>query len=429
MKFAALLFSLLIAVAAAAEVLTDPATRKPVRYAGRFSDKPVWLPAYRIRPGEMRGVWVATVENLDFGIHSTAASYRRDFSRIISNLKRAGFTAVFFQVRPHCDAFYASSLNPWSARLAGAEGRGIPGFDPLSYMVAETHRQGLQFHAWLNPYRVIGRTKLNKSGYLRTLAPGNFARRNPGLVLAHRSSGGGYSLFLNPGEPAVTAHIVATVTEIIRKYPVDGIHFDDYFYLYEDIGAIDADTYRRRNPGRLSLAAWRRANVTGTIRAVKQAVEQVERSSRRRIAFGVSPFGIWANRRSLPSGSLTGGKESYFTQYADTRGWVKNGLIDYIVPQLYWPFTHEVAAYAALADWWADTVRGTRVRLYIGQGFYRVGKAGWNENEIINQLRYNQTRPEIGGSIFFSYRHLFSPENATAKRSFYQLLRLWGVYR
>jgi len=404
------------------EILLD-AQGRPVRYAGRYSANRINLPPYRPSEREFRGVWVATVENIDFGPFRTVAEFKSAARTLLNQLKALGFNAVLFQVRSNCDAWYPSQFAPYSKFLAGREGVGLPGADPLAFLIAEAHARGMEFHAWLNPYRVVGRTPMGKNSYLATLAPQNFARRNPSLVLDVRNSKE-HSLLLNPGEPAVIRHIQQVVREIAARYPVDGIHFDDYFYLYQDIGNADAAAFRRYNNRGLTLPQWRRQNVTQVIRGVHEEMVRL-RQQGRRIRFGVSPFGIWANREHIAVGSLTGGKESYFVQHADTRGWVKAGYLDYIAPQLYWPFTHETAAYAALVDWWSDTVQGTNTRLYIGQGFYQMGKSGWRANEIVNQLRYNQTRREVSGTIFFSARHLLRPDNAVKRSAVERLRRLW----
>ncbi len=409
---------------AAESVLLHPETGKPVPYGGKFSSGQVKVPnVFRPKAREMRGVWVATVENIDFPAHADAASFCRDYITLVDNLKRANFNTVLFQVRPNNDAFYPSQINPWSRWLAGAEGRSL-GFDPLDFMIKEAHKRGLEFHAWLNPYRVMGATKLRKAAYLNTLDRNNFARRYPHCVLEVKRTDGLYSLLLNPGDPRVVRHIRATVREIVEKYPVDAIHFDDYFYLYSGMGNVDLSTFRQYNPRKLSLEDWRRSNVDSVIRGVKEELTLFNQRSGRRVVFGVSPFGIWANRKSMSTGSPTGGLQSFYAQYADTRGWVRKGWVDYIVPQLYWPFSHDVAAYAALADWWADTVKGTNVNLYIGHGVYRLGaERKWHRNEVADQLRFNMTRPEINGSVFFSYRSLFSPANQVMRDGVGRILR------
>ena len=405
-------------------VLKVPGTGKPVAYGGRFSNAKVMIPdTYRPKAREMRGAWVATVENLDFPKHADAASFRRDYLAVVDNLKKSNFNTIIFQVRPMNDAFYPSKLNPWSRWMTGAEGKTL-GFDPLDFMVKEAHRRNLEFHAWLNPYRVVSSTRLRKAAYLRTLAANNFARKNPHLVLEVKRKDGTYSLLLNPGEPRVVRHILATVREIVENYPVDAIHFDDYFYLYGGVGNSDHSTFRQYNPRRLSLEDWRRANVDAIISGVKRELTDYNRRSGRKVAFGVSPFGIWANKKSMSSGSLTGGNQSFFSQYADTRGWVKKGWVDYIAPQLYWPFTMDVAAYAALADWWADVVRGTPVNLYIGHGVYRLGAdSRWHRGELADQLRYNTKLREVDGSILFSYRNVFSPSNPVMRDAVGKVLR------
>ena len=397
--------------------------KKPVRYAGKFSSAPVWLPEYRARTHEFRGVWVATVENLDFAVHRDAASFKRDYLAIVDNLAKANFNAVIFQIRPCGDAFYPSRLTSWSQFLAGADGVGIKGFDPLRFMVAEAHKRGLEFHAWMNPYRVIGHTPLTKEAYLKKLSPGNFARRRPELVLSIAQPNRQNLLLLNPGEPEVIGHIVAVVREVVTNYEVDAIHFDDYFYPYDGMRDQDAAAYKRFGRG-AKIDVWRRNNVTAAIRAVKRMLDTRYKTTKRKVRFGISPFGIWANRSALAAGSQTGGMQSYFRQYADTRLWIKCGYIDYVEPQLYWNFSHETAAYAALADWWSDTVRDTPVRLIIGHAVNRIGSnREWPAAELANQLRFNCTRREIAGSAFFSYRHVFRPENAARRAGVNYVLR------
>lgn len=409
----ALISTVFPAAGAGESVQMNPETGRPVAYAGRFSGARVMVPdVYRPKAREMRGVWMATVENIDFPAHTDAASFRRDYLMAVENLRKANFNTVIFQVRSMNDAFYPSKLNPWSRWLSGTEGRGLGAFDPLDFMVKEAHRRGLEFHAWLNPYRVVTSTKLRKAAYLNTLDRKNFARLNPHCVLEVRRPDGTWSLLLNPGDPRVIRHILATVREIVETYPVDAIHFDDYFYLYGGMGDSDHSTFRQYNPRGLALEDWRRANVDAVVRGVKDELTGYNRRSGRKVVFGISPFGIWANRKDMAGGSLTGGLQSFFVQHADTRGWVKKGWIDYIAPQLYWPFSQDIAAYAALADWWADVVKGTNVNLYIGHAAYRLGSGrSWPADELADQLRYNNKRPEIDGSIFFSYRNVFTPSN------------------
>lgn len=408
-----LFFLLWTATGVRAEILKD-VNGKPVKYAGRFSAAQVNLPAPKVKPVEVRAVWIATVENIDFGPFADGATFRKSAAALMKRIKNANFNTVFFQIRSNCDAWYPSKLNPYSRYLAGKEGRGIPGVDPLKILIDEAHRNNLDFHAWFNPYRVVGGTKLAKKNYLATLDQKNFARRNPALVLSARREDKSNSLFLDPGEPAVRQHIVSSIMEVVRNYPVDAVHFDDYFYPYDDIGLIDEATYfRYRRAGEKDIHQWRRNNVTIVINTIRKELDKINSIRQRKVSFGISPFGIWANKsKTMPYGSLTKGKEGFSVLHADVRKWIKLELIDYVVPQLYWGFASNDAAYAALADWWAAQVRGTKVRLFSGHAVYRLGtNSTFPENEIYNQLRYNQLLPEISGFALFSGRRFFNPDN------------------
>lgn len=410
----------------AAEVVRDSRLR-PVRYAGKFNSSAIELRDYRPRADEFRGIWVAVVENIDFPIHKSAFAYQRDFCKLLDNAKAAGFTAVIFQIRSNCDAFYPTRLAPWSRWMTGVEGAHLGNnFDPLAFMIRETHRRGMEFHAWFNPYRVVGNTPRSKAAYLATLAPGNIARQRPDWVLCKRNPAGN-QLFLDPGNPQVIDHLAAVVADVVRRYPVDAVHFDDYFYPYERLGNEDAASFRAYNPRKLSLDNWRRSNTNSLIFRIKQTISRINLTQRRRVRFGVSPFGIWANKNSHPLGSLTGGKQTYSDLYADTRLWVKNGYVDYIAPQIYWHFGHEVAAYAALADWWCQCVSGTRVKLYIGMAAYN-GRS-WQANELVNQMRFNRMRRDISGAAFFSYRSFFGRESNPGASALLRYIRATTAIR
>ena len=426
------LFSVLFSfISEAREVIMDPRTGKPARYAGDCQPKPdVMVPK---RPGfrrsMFRGVWVATVENIDFPTHRDVASFKKDFIAVVNNLKSIHATAIIFQVRPMNDAFYPSRYNPYSRFMTGQEGVGFRNFDPLKFMIAECHKRGIEFHAWLNPYRVMHKVKTSKTAALKTLAAGNYAKQHPDQVLDVPGNDGNRLLILDPGRPEVRAFLLATVQELILKYDVDAIHFDDYFYPYAGTGNADLQTYRRYNPRKFSLDDWRRNNVNLMVQNVSSLIRSVNKQQKRNIQFGISPFGIWGNKKRLPQGSLTGGSESYFKQYADTRLWVKSGWLDYIAPQLYWTFGHNTAPYAHLTDWWAVTVRGTRTKLYIGHSVARLGEnREWsNPLEIYNQLRYNTMVPEVRGSIFYSYSKIFRPTNKTMKQGSQKATGVWKL--
>jgi uncharacterized lipoprotein YddW (UPF0748 family) len=411
-----------ITIAGNTEILKNHKTGKAIRYGGNLSDAPIKIPKH-FKAGrlKMRGVWVATIASIDFGKHKKKTSFQKEYREVVHNLAKNNFNTIIFQVRPANDAFYKSELNPWSRYLSGKEGEGISGFDPLKFMVEEAHRHGLEFHAWLNPYRVAGKSSFCKQHYLEKLSPKNFARKNPGFVLEIPLGSGDYQLILDPGEPEVIEFIEDTVKEIVTNYDVDAIHFDDYFYPYRDIGDIDKNSFAKYNTEKLSLEDWRRKNVNTVIKGVHTYLKSLDKN----VQFGISPFGIWANKKSNPEGSLSKGLQSYYYQFADSRRWVKEGWIDYIVPQLYWSFNNDLAPYAALTDWWVDVTKKTKVNLYIGQSVSRLGfKGGWkNSNEIFDQLRYNSKYKTIKGTVFFSYTSVFRPKNKCMKKGIKKALK------
>ena len=389
-----------------AEILTDAGGRK-VRFAGKYDPRPVFLTNPPAPRREFRGVWIATVKNLDIPPCRSTAAFRANIRSMFDKIAAAKFNAVIFQVRPHSDAYYHSAISPVSRCYSGYEGKTPDlNFDPLPFIISEAHKRGLEFHAWLNPYRVTGETTLSKKNYLQTLHRSNFAARNPDKVLSFRQ-GRNNSLFLDPGNPAVVNHLGEVVRELVVKYNIDAIHIDDYFYPYENIGTLDAATFKRFNPGKLPLGDWRRQNTEKLVVRIRQVIDRENRRLNKKVRFGVSPFGIWANGSQIRGGSPTGGKQTYSDLYADTRKWVKKRYIDYIVPQIYWQFSHEKAAYAGLTQWWCNTTKNSGVKLYIGLAPYRLGSPGWGENELVNQIRFNRARAEISGSVFFSYRHVF----------------------
>lgn len=355
---------------------------------------------------EVRGVWVATVNNIDFPTCESIPQFQEAFIRILDTLEHYHITDLFFQLRPCNDAFYASELNPWSEYLTGAQGKD-PGWDPLPWMVAATHRRGIKFHAWLNPYRVTGRKvgedAATKEELLSSLHEKNFARKRMDLVVLD----GRGAPILNPGEPHVKQFILDTIKELVEKYDIDGIHFDDYFYPYADIGKNDEVTYQTYRLEHESLGDFRRRNVDEIIYAIHRYLQTVNMETNRKLRFGVSPFAIWRNYSTDQRGSKTNGAQTYDDHYADTRKWVKKQWIDYIVPQVYWEIGHPHADYRELVSWWADVVKGTSVDLYIGLGLYRYGSSEvWNrESTLLDQLAFNRTVPEVKGHVIFSYRH------------------------
>lgn len=428
-----LFFFLFLATAFAAveekEIIMDPRTGKPARYAGDLLEKPdVAVPKNPVFNKKMfRGVWVATVENIDFPQTGNAEEFQKNFIKVADHLKSIHATAMIFQIRPMNDAFYHSNWNPVSKFMTGTENNGFGSFDPLPFMIRECHKRNIEFHAWLNPYRVAHNVKEKKSAALRKLSKKNYARQNPDQVLEVQGDNGSKLLILDPGHPEVRAFLLKTVREIITKYEVDAIHFDDYFYPYAGTGSADLASFRKFNPKKLSLEDWRRNNVNLMVCSVSSLIREINRKQKRSVQFGISPFGIWGNKKRLQNGSLTAGSESYFKQYADTRLWVKSGWLDYIAPQLYWTFGHNTAPYAHLTDWWANVIRGTKTKLYIGHSVARLGEnQEWSNSwEIYNQFRYNTMLPGVSGSILYSYSKIFYPINKKMQEGSKKATDVW----
>lgn len=402
------------------EILYKYGTNTPITYYGTAN--PVTIPTTRHNTKqELRGVWVATIWNLDMPVHTSQTQYKAEFNKILDTLEDYNMNAIFFQVRPNNDAMYESQLNPWSRFLTGTEGVN-PGWDPLPWMIEESHKRGIEFHAWFNPFRV----------FVAGLSTNNYASVHPEYVIYPGAAG---NEILNPGEPAVRQHIIDTVMEVANKYDIDGVHFDDYFYPYGGLTYDkDAFQYNKYNPLELSVADWRRENVNDVVRRVKEGLTQVNKDNYKSIQFGISPFGVWAHKSSNSLGSNTAnGVQSYFDLFADSLRWIKEEWIDYIIPQVYWEFTEPNAQYADVVKWWVDQVKGTNVNLYIGNSIYRYEENGWNSGpwtdpyEIDHQLLYNSKFSEITGSVYFRYKYLVDETNSNLvnarnriKQSFYQ---------
>ncbi|MDA2811286.1 family 10 glycosylhydrolase [Nocardiopsis sp. RSe5-2] len=348
---------------------------------------------------QMRGVWLTTVRNIDWPSEPglDAEEQRDELRAQLDDARDLGLNAVFFHVRPTADAVYASDKEPWARYLTGEQG-GDPGYDPLEFAVEEAHARGLELHAWFNPYRV-GWDDPDLEG----LADDHPAVEHPDWLVEYDDQG-----WLDPGLPEVREWVTGVVMDVVDRYDVDGVHFDDYFYPYPADGEeFDDDASWKEHGGDAdSRDAWRRSNVDALIADVHTAIGE----SKPWVRFGVSPFGIWRNSDSDADGSDTEGLESYSAQYADTREWIREGSVDYLVPQLYWERGFSTADYEVLAPWWAEEVRGTGVDLYIGQAAYRVGEDGekaWKGDGVLaRQLDYSGELPEVGGDVFFSMQDM-----------------------
>ncbi|HUR03495.1 MAG TPA: family 10 glycosylhydrolase [Nonomuraea sp.] len=348
---------------------------------------------------QLRGVWIATVKNIDWPSRTglPVAKQQAEYVRLLDAAVKRRFNAVFVQVRPASDALYRSSIEPWSQYLTGTPGKD-PGWDPLPFLIDEAHKRGLEFHAWFNPYRAAYDADTAK------LPAGHPARQHPGWTVKYDGR-----LYYNPGLPQVREHVTEVVTDVVRRYDIDGVHFDDYFYPYPGGGGAfnDAAAFAKYGDGE-KLADWRRDNVDKLIAQVDAAVH----AAKKYVKFGVSPFGIWRNKSDDPTGSSTSGMSAYDSIYADARHWIKSGTVDYIMPQLYWSRGFRLADYRALVPWWNNEVKGTGVDLYIGQALYRVGttddKAWTKPGELAAHLTFNHDYEQVDGDVFFSAAQLLS---------------------
>ncbi|WP_327010420.1 family 10 glycosylhydrolase [Dactylosporangium sp. NBC_01737] len=355
---------------------------------------------------QLRAMWIASVVNIDWpsAPGKTQAELQAEYDGWLALAKSLNYNAVIVQVRPHADAFWPSPLEPWSQYLTGVAGQD-PGWDPLEYLVRRAHEENLEFHAWFNPYRASMPAPGGAGTDLTKLPANSPLRVHPDWAVAYPVDNAGGRLYFNPGIPAARAWVQDAVMDAVTKYDVDGVHFDDYFYPYPAAGQDFGDeaTYAQYGAGFATKGDWRRNNIDLLIRELDGRIH----AAKPWVKFGVSPFGIWRNKAADPLGSDTNGTQSYDANFADTRKWVKEGWIDYIVPQVYWNIGFAVADYAKLVPWWADVVAGTDVQLYIGQADYKVAAAGqpaawFDPQELSNHLTLNRQYPQVLGDVHFS---------------------------
>jgi uncharacterized lipoprotein YddW (UPF0748 family) len=347
-------------------------------------------------PREFRGVWIATVANIDWP-SKPGLSVKEQKAELVALLDRVAqlkLNTVVFQVRPACDALYASSLEPWSEYLTGRMGRAPePFYDPLAFAVEQAHQRGLELHAWFNPFRAWHpRAKSAAS-------PNHISRSRPQLVRHY-----GDQLWLDPGDPAVREHVLRVVLDVVRRYDVDGVQFDDYFYpdpekdvSGRDLEFPDNGTWQRfgRAGGFVNREDWRRDNVNQFIQSVYQSIKALKPW----VKFGVSPKGIW--RPGNPASVQ--GMDAYAKIYADSRKWLANGWLDYCSPQLYWPIAPREQSFPVLLKWWVEQNARGRM-LWPGIAAYRADI--WKPDEISRQIRITRTQSGVSGCIFYSLNSL-----------------------
>jgi len=342
---------------------------------------------------EFRGVWIATVVNIDWPKTATdgVEKEKADYLEILETYKKLNYNAVIVQVRSVGDALYPSELAPWSRFLTGKEGQAPnPYYDVLAWMIEEAHKRGFEFHAWLNPYRAT--FDLNK----QQLSPNHDIFKHPEWMIEY-----GGKIYYDPALPEVQEHLTKVVKEVVDKYDIDAIHFDDYFYPYTVPGKTFNDTasYKKYGGG-LSLGDWRRANVSNFVHTISTMIK----TSKPWVQFGISPFGVWRNKSVDPKGSETQSTANYDDLYADPILWMDQKWIDYIAPQLYWSMNNPRASYSKLVKWWSENSNNTAI--YIGHASYKIrgdGDKSWNfATEIPNQVDFARSFKNVGGSAYFS---------------------------
>lgn len=338
---------------------------------------------------EFRGAWIQCVNGQFQGIGTV--QMQRTLSYQLNELQKDGVNAIIFQVRPECDALYKSGIEPWSRFLTGAQGQApSPYWDPLQWMVEQCHKRGMELHAWINPYRA--KTKTTTS-----LANNHVAIKHPERIFAYDGQ-----FILNPGLPENRDYICKVAADIVARYDIDGFHIDDYFYPYPVAGETipDAAEYRKYNNGIQNIADWRRYNVNVFVQQLGQTIHRVKPW----VKFGISPFGIYRNKRSDATlGSATNGLQNYDDLYADVLLWVNNGWIDYCVPQLYWQIGHSAADYKTLITWWNKYAANRP--LFIGEDVERTVKfadpANPNSNQMPAKYRLHEQMSHVNGTVLW----------------------------
>jgi uncharacterized lipoprotein YddW (UPF0748 family) len=347
---------------------------------------------------EFRAVWIATVANIDWPKSNLdpVDKQKADYIEILDTYKKMNYNAVIVQIRSSGEAFYPTEFAPWSRYLTGKEGKApSPYYDPLEWMIREAHTRGFEFHAWLNPYRATMDTKTE------TLSPNHDYNKHRNWMIKYGESGK-EKFYYNPGLPEVQNYLTKVVEEVVEKYDVDAIHFDDYFYPYRVTGETfnDRASYRKYG-GNLKLEDWRRANVDTLVKQVSHTIKDCKPW----VQFGISPFGVWRNKSVDPKGSDTeSGQTNYDDLYADPMNWMEYQWIDYLVPQLYWSMGHPKASYSKLLKWWSENSKNTAI--YIGNGVYKINNDSdkkWNNPlEIPNQIDFTRSFKNVQGNAFFS---------------------------
>ena len=345
---------------------------------------------------EFRAAWIATVDNIDFPSRKglPLEEQKRELLAALELAKKLRLNALIFQVRPMTDAVYRSNIEPWSEFLTGEMGK-PQSFDPLEFLVAEAHKRGILVHAWFNPYRSYHPSA-------KTMSPKHISKTHPELVRQY-----GKYLWLDPTDAAGQAHSIKVIADVVRRYDIDGVHFDDYFYPYIERDAAGNDipfpdeknwnAYQAAG-GKLGRSDWRRMHVNDFIAAVGREVKRIKPQ----VLYGISPFGIW---QPMPELGIEG-FNSYEGLYADSKKWLQDGTVDYFVPQLYWETARRAQSYPILLEWWKSQNSKKR-HVWPGLATYRIGRnADWTAGELLNQISLTRKSDATHGAVHFSFKSL-----------------------
>ncbi|MCW5934686.1 MAG: family 10 glycosylhydrolase [Fimbriimonadia bacterium] len=353
---------------------------------------------------EFRGVWVASVCNIDWPSKPGLSDKQQqtELKRILDRSVNLNLNAIIFQVRPACDSLYESTLEPWSEFLSGRQGT-APSYDPLAFAISEAHARGLELHAWFNPFRA--KHASSKSPLHRS----HIARRHPELARKY-----GDQLWLDPSEPAAREHSLRVMLDVVKRYDVDGVHLDDYFYPYRiqsrgrGVEFPDDRNWQRyrQQKGSMSRADWRRSHINDFVKRLYHEIKH----EKQWVKFGISPFGIW--RPGNPP--QVRGLDAYNTLYADARLWLQQGWVDYFAPQLYWKVDAPQQSYTALLKWWAQQNRQSR-HLWIGN-YTSKTLDGWSHEEILRKIAITRQHPGASGNIHFSMRALMNSKKPLSEK-------------
>ncbi|HHU55122.1 MAG TPA: family 10 glycosylhydrolase [Acholeplasmataceae bacterium] len=395
----------------------------------------IYIPAnYEEKSVDFRGMWVSHLTG-DIASFTGKQQAMNQINDVLNTLESWNMNAIVYHVRIHNDALYDTDLSP---KRSSVQGLNFDEWDYLEWFIEEAHRRGIEFHAWLNPYRIKG-SKVSAQTIAKEYQnyPLNPAS-NPENILV-----GSSGAILNPGEPAVREYLIDVCLELMEKYDIDAIHFDDYFYISMDSSA-DAVTYNKYKhlSNTTNIHDWRREQVDIFIRDLKLEMDKFNKDNNRNVELGISPSGIWkngdgkvkydANGTAITNGSYTAGFSHYGSYlYSDTKKWIDEEWIDYIVPQIYWGFNHSVAPYADILDWWAKVVKYKDVKLYSGLGIYKAADASntdsWKTNpyEFSDQILYNNKLPEVDGVIIFRYNYMKSLINSKNPGALKVINELW----